>query len=385
MPETVSMEVTLDNEAHERFATLSGDFNPMHMDAVAARRTQAGARVVHGVHSLLWLLDVIASQHHPLPPPGAIKARFRKIVYVGDRAFGEVVSVTPAALRARMLIEGTEVLSLILTFDSPGDMQNTAALAGVERAMPLRPSVPIDLPFEQLAGRDGCLAFARPPAEWQPVFPHASRYLGVERVAALASCSCLVGMVVPGLHSMFAGLELAIVAPEDAADRLRFAVTEADPRFRLVRTVVRGGGLSGRLETSSPPPPVAQPTTSTMAKIVGREEFQGATALIVGGSRGLGEVTAKLIAAGGGRVIITYLAGRTDAQAVAADINGWGGHCEIMPYDARQSAAVQIERLPVAPSHVYYFATPTIAQRRTGVFSPQRLREFNEYYLTGFV
>ena len=43
-----------------RFADVSGDRNPMHLDALKARRTQAGVPVVHGVHLLLWALDAAA-------------------------------------------------------------------------------------------------------------------------------------------------------------------------------------------------------------------------------------------------------------------------------------------------------------------------------------
>lgn len=39
------------------FARLSGDFNPIHLDPLAARRTRAGDTVVHGVHMLAWSLD----------------------------------------------------------------------------------------------------------------------------------------------------------------------------------------------------------------------------------------------------------------------------------------------------------------------------------------
>ena len=44
-----------------QFATVSGDCNPMHVDAVQARRMQSGAPVVHGIHLLLWALDSYAA------------------------------------------------------------------------------------------------------------------------------------------------------------------------------------------------------------------------------------------------------------------------------------------------------------------------------------
>jgi acyl dehydratase len=379
------METVVDEQAHARFAALSGDFNPMHMDAIAARRTQAGARVVHGVHSLLWLLERIAARHPSLPAASVIKVRFQTMVYIGDRTRSEVVSLTATRLRARLLVAGTEALSLVLDFGAPAPTVACVALEDVASAVPIRPVEPIDVPLETLQGRAGRLAWARPAAEWQPIFPQAVRYLGAQRIAALAGCSCLVGMVVPGLHSVFSGLDLALVASDQAADGLSFAVTDVDPRFRVARIAVHGGGLRGRVDGYSRPPPKIQASISSIAEAVRPDEFRGATALIVGGSRGLGEVTAKLIAAGGGNVIITYLTGQADAQAVASDINGWGGHCETMAYDARRPAAAQIEGLAVAPTHVYYFATPTIFRPKAGIFATERFNEFNAYYLSGLL
>ncbi len=56
-------------------------------------------------------------------------------------------------------------------------------------------------------------------------------------------------------------------------------------------------------------PPVEQPTMRSLAGLVAPTEFAGCVALIVGGSRGLGELTAKLISSGGGRVIVTWQTG----------------------------------------------------------------------------
>ena len=45
------------DEDQRHFARLSGDSNPMHLDAAVARRLLTGRQVVHGVHLLLWALE----------------------------------------------------------------------------------------------------------------------------------------------------------------------------------------------------------------------------------------------------------------------------------------------------------------------------------------
>jgi NAD(P)-dependent dehydrogenase (short-subunit alcohol dehydrogenase family) len=217
------------------------------------------------------------------------------------------------------------------------------------------------------------------------MFPNAARYLGVERVAALACSSTLVGMVVPGLYSLYGELRAVLEDDCRGAPELAYQVTSVDPRFRTVRIAVRGGGVIGLIGAVSRPPPMAQPDMRALAQFVSRDEFLGSDALIIGGSRGIGEATAKLIAAGGGRVTLTYRHGKADAEVVAQDIRSWGGDCHIVAYDARQRASVQLANLPHAPTHVYYFATPTIAKRKAGLFDRDRFEEFNGYYLTGFL
>tara|TARA_B110000240_G_scaffold186172_1_gene222473 strand:+ start:299 stop:481 length:183 start_codon:yes stop_codon:yes gene_type:complete len=40
------------------FAKCSGDYNPIHLDPVASRRFMFGEPIVHGLHTVLWALDV---------------------------------------------------------------------------------------------------------------------------------------------------------------------------------------------------------------------------------------------------------------------------------------------------------------------------------------
>jgi acyl dehydratase len=66
------------------FAQLSGDNNPLQMDPIAARRTQAGVPVVHGLHTLLWCIDQFADRYPDLPPIGNVKIRFDRLLRLGE-------------------------------------------------------------------------------------------------------------------------------------------------------------------------------------------------------------------------------------------------------------------------------------------------------------
>ena len=58
-------------------------------------------------------------------------------------------------------------------------------------------------------------------------------------------------------------------------------------------------------------------------------EFTGRTALVTGGSRGLGEAFCRLLAAEGCRVIVNYAHGKEAAEAVAKEIGGIAVPCDI--------------------------------------------------------
>ncbi|MDG2207163.1 MAG: MaoC family dehydratase [Pirellulales bacterium] len=47
---------TFTESDQQAFAKLSGDDNPMHVDAIAARRLLFGRPVVHGVHAICCAL-----------------------------------------------------------------------------------------------------------------------------------------------------------------------------------------------------------------------------------------------------------------------------------------------------------------------------------------
>jgi len=131
-------------------------------------------------------------------------------------------------------------------------------------------------------------------------------------------------------------------------------------------------------------PPTAQLSVAEVATHVTSGEFAQCTALVVGGSRGLGEVAAKIIAAGGGTPIITYATGENDALRVSEEIHSCGSLCEVVKLDINLPIATQLAGLENAPKQLLYFATPMIGGRRATLFDRHRFEKFVRFYVTGF-
>ncbi len=363
-----------------RFARLTGDINPIHTDAVFARRTFAGAPVVHGIHALLWLLECIAAGHAELTAVSRIKARFARVIYVGELAQAEIRQLSANTVQADITVDGNVAIQLVATIAPPDAPIPRAPVANPDPV----PSVPVDRDIDAMAGRSGQLPFFSSLDDYRTMFPNAVRILAPRQIAALCCSTFLVGMIVPGLHSLYSALDVRLCADSDPAEPFQYEVTSVHPIFRLVDIDIWGAGLSGALQAFARQPPIVQSSMQAVAPLVSASEFSGARALIIGGSRGLGALTANIVAAGGGNVTISHAAGKSEAEALANDIKAAGGHCDVIHFDIHQNADQQLAVLSEAPTHIYYFPTPPIFLPKSSPFNPSRFESFNAFYLYGF-
>ncbi len=108
------------------FAALTGDFNPVHVDADAAAASSFGERIVHGMLTASLLSTVMAMQ---LPGPGAIylsqSVKFLRPVKLGDTVVAHVIitaidpdkrrltlATTVRNARGKNVIDGEAVVQL---------------------------------------------------------------------------------------------------------------------------------------------------------------------------------------------------------------------------------------------------------------------------------
>lgn len=83
--QTCSYEKTVSEEDILLFAKLSGDLNPVHLDAEYAATTQFGERIAHGMYTAALISAAMAQQ---IPGPGGVylgqTMKFKAPVRIGD-------------------------------------------------------------------------------------------------------------------------------------------------------------------------------------------------------------------------------------------------------------------------------------------------------------
>lgn len=96
---------TVSGEDVLRYAEITGDFNPVHVDETAAARSRFGGRIAHGMLTAGYVSAVFAMD---LPGPGAIYVaqtlKFTRPVRLGDTVIArvEVLELTEAKRRVRL-------------------------------------------------------------------------------------------------------------------------------------------------------------------------------------------------------------------------------------------------------------------------------------------
>jgi acyl dehydratase len=357
----------------QRFAELSGDWNPVHLDAEIARRLMLGGVAVHGVHLLLWALDEICAANQGVRAVSRLRVQFERPV-----GLDEEVTLSYYATEGRLsaAITATSGRALRLTCETSARQEDRWR----ECDSINRPEL-LDWTIADLASSTGRVTLCL-PRDYRNLFPNLVREFSGRQVAILLACTRLVGMTCPGRHSVFTGMALNFVGSGGTDELLNYRVTRADERVRLVDIEISAENLAGRLETLFRPPPVAQPGFDTLRNAVEADAFLGQRALVIGGSRGLGELTAKLLALGGAGVTITFHQGASDAARVVAEARQANLPMQFLHYDIAEppSAAPRNDGY----THLYYFATPRISPSGSQRISVPLLERYLAYYVTGF-
>lgn len=193
----------------ELFMRASHDRNPLHWDDGRFAPNPFGRPVAHGMLSVLGLLGATRQRS---PKLTRVVCRFLGPVFPGQAYACAFTEDTPKRVMAR--IRDHERVLLEATADY-GARPTLAEVVRADHATAPRQE-PAAWTWSELApGRTVRTTAPSPPDELDQLvarFKLAERGIDRDQVAALAWCSYLVGMELPGRRALFSGVDIAFAA-----------------------------------------------------------------------------------------------------------------------------------------------------------------------------
>ena len=225
----------------ERFALLSGDFNPAHLDTLVARRELFGDVVVHGMHGVLQIMEAYFAARRNAGAEGIclrkVHARFPGPIFLGQPVDSFAVDEESNRIRLQSWHGGRLALEVQLQWE-----QMTLAEQTEDRVAPPgeQRRTPNELSLEELGDRGGELALYLDEKLARITFPILVNLLPLEVLAELLAVTRLVGMVCPGLRSILSTVDLELHPRDELLQGLAYEMTGVDLRFSMVKLSVQG-------------------------------------------------------------------------------------------------------------------------------------------------
>lgn len=364
------------------FARISGDFNPLHVDPLEARRFLFGKTIVHGIHLCLWAMDEYFKS-----TPGPAKLKRLKVCFSKPVGIDEMVILQEQRKDNSSVdfsIERNGVVGTTLSLEFfPNDTDQVSQLyPGVvfDRKDP-RHYEPKDL-----ANAQGAIDIAGDITLLQRNFPSLHQNLPTAQILLILSTTRLVGMECPGLNSIYYTLILDFDEKPGSGNRLDYKVSGYNDVFKLVDIHLKSPIASGNIKAFVRPSLQLEHSVESIIQNVKKNEFEKQKALIIGGSRGLGAVTAKVLALGGADVCITYSQGQKEALRICNELKPFQCAIRAIQFNVLEGETSITQALGSGwmPTHMYYFATPFIFDGVKKKFSDRLFERFCQYYVQGF-
>lgn len=366
-------------EDQVNFSKLSGDYNPIHLDENYARRSLWGGLTVYGVYQLLSALDFFTQKKDKKIYLVDLQVEFIKPLPI-DTSTNSLVNEKDQSVSISISSsDGVPYTIISFVYETVGSDRE---FSEVVNEGSYAKKHPIELDISELINLKDSF---KPLLNYQllkQLFPNFYEKIPHYQISSILSSSQIVGMKCPGKNSVFNQLDLSFRSSyQENSKRINYEVKKTHSFFKLVEINFFGDGFRGLIKCFIRPVAQLQSSISKLSSLVTKKQFIGEKAIIIGGSRGIGETTSILLALGGADVTLTYKSGKKDAEAIVKKLKSFGCKVRCIKFDVLDTNI----KFKDEYSSLYYFASPKIFVGNKDIFSEDIFENFSRYYLTSFV
>jgi 3-oxoacyl-[acyl-carrier protein] reductase len=361
---TLEFAFSITPETVSQFAEFSGDRNALHLDGEFARRSRFREPVVFGMLVFGYLSFLQAAFPKQKVTFRKLTGQFTKPVFVGDKIQCTIVCNEVAAgsygftARWRRISNQEEVVTAQGEFATVVREESTAVAAAAGSFM--RERLPEnELTIDQLQDREESFQFhltKKLAVGYQKMLAGtlvnpAATATGADicpNLLATLLLSTLVGMRLPGRFATFLNFEVGFTNELNWGETYLLAgkvekASLASAKLNIGVKISRAGAVNaeGKCGALVNRAPLKMPSCAELVATQLDLGLKGKVVLVTGASRGIGEVTVKLFAMLGAKVAVHFFRGKSDAQAIVAEIKQAGGEAVAVEADVRDERQVQ--------------------------------------------
>lgn len=356
------------------FAKFSNDYNPLHLDKKYARKTLPGTTIAHGTHAVLWSIELLLSKYQFIY--SKYKVYFHK--YIKENS---IVNLFWDSKLCKLIIKNKYDVTLVTISCTNKSLITDLNKKACKIDYDNMSQKPTEMEIRKISvGYTSPIFYSGKKNVINKILPLLSKSLNHEIIKEIALQSYIVGMKVPGLNSLLASLNFNISFLNKPQT---IYIKHVNKYFNSVKSEYLGKNITSILETFFRPEPVKPISCKEIFNLNSKlPNLKNKSVFVVGGSRGLGAVTSKLLACAGARVTLSYNCGKEEALAVANDIISIGGVCKVIQFTVSPSQTYNV--LDDKYEHLYYFPTNKIFHDDIKKSNREIYNSFHEIYVDCF-
>jgi len=363
-------------EDQKNFAKFSGDFNPIHLNEKESIKTHAGQPIVHGIHLLMWAVNVLEVN---IKMNTSMHVNFKSQVNLNTEVFAHHDQQKNIILISNKNKSKIYADVKIIDHDNSNNIQpkNREVVFSLNSDNPEEPNIEDIL----LENKNYNLFGGSKIDLGKKIFPFLVNDIGLNTVYEIACVSSIVGMKIPGKHSLFVSLDLDFSSYENQENYIK--VKSKHEILKIISISYHGINFQGDIKAFfRPEPSLTRSINDLKLEYKDRNLLSKKTVLVIGGSRGIGAYVSKLCAIMGGEVTFTFNANEEDAQKISKEVTNDGKKIEYFKLDATDLESIY--KINKSFDHIYYFATPKIISNESEDLDISLINKYRLFYVTSF-